>query len=274
MIELPEAIVISQQIERTLGGWRIARAEAAHTPHKFAWYTGDPAEYNDRLAGKTIGPAAAIGGLITFEAGDMEVCVGAPVHYHAAGEPLPKKHQLLIAFEDGSAITSSAQMWGAFACHPIGTPAALFDIDHARTAPSPLSDAFDRAYFDALWDENTPKLSTKAFLATEQRVPGLGNGALQDILWMARLNPRLKMGDLAPAQVDAMFAQVKSVLAQMVAQGGRDTERDLFWQPGGYATILSAKTAGAPCPACGQAIVKEAYLGGSVYHCPACQPRP
>ena len=274
MIELPEAIVIAQQIERTLGGRRIARAEANHTPHKFAWYTGDPAEYNQRLAGKTIGAATDIGGLIAFEAGDMEVCVGAPIRYHAAGEPLPPKHQLLIAFEDGSAISSAAQMWGAFACHLIGTPAAMFDVDHARGAPSPLSDAFDRAYFDALWDENTPKLSAKAFLATEQRVPGLGNGALQDILWQARLNPRVKMGELTAAQMDALFAQVKSVLAQMVAQGGRDTERDLFWQPGGYATILSARTAGTPCPRCDAEIVKEAYLGGSVYYCPTCQPRP
>ena len=28
-----------------------------------------------------------------------------------------------------------------------------------------------------------------------------------------------------------------------------------------------------PCPACGGAKTKEAYLGGSVYVCPACQPR-
>jgi len=274
MIELPEAIVIAQQIEATLAGRRIAQAEAGRTPHKFAWYTGDPAEYNGRLAGKAVGAATNVGGLIAFEAGDMEVCIGAPVRYHAAGEPHPKKHQLLIAFEDGSAISSAAQMWGAFFCHPLGTSTTAYDIDHASTAPSPLSAAFDRAYFDALWDENTARLSVKAFLATEQRVPGLGNGVLQDILWTARLNPRRKMGELSPAQVDALFATFKSVLAQMAAQGGRDTERDLFWRAGGYATILCAATAGAPCPACGEAIQKEAYLGGSVYYCPACQPRP
>jgi hypothetical protein len=48
MIELPEAVVIAQQITETLGGKRIAYAVANASPHKFAWYTGDPAEYNDR----------------------------------------------------------------------------------------------------------------------------------------------------------------------------------------------------------------------------------
>ncbi len=55
MIELPEAVVIARQITQTLGGKRIARAVANASPHKFAWYSGDPACYNQLLAGKMIG---------------------------------------------------------------------------------------------------------------------------------------------------------------------------------------------------------------------------
>ena len=44
MIELPEAVVIARQITETLGGRRIERAVANASPHKFAWYTGDPAD--------------------------------------------------------------------------------------------------------------------------------------------------------------------------------------------------------------------------------------
>ena len=50
MIELPEATVVTQQIAETLTGKRIASAVAGASPHKFAWYSGDPATYNDRLA--------------------------------------------------------------------------------------------------------------------------------------------------------------------------------------------------------------------------------
>ena len=57
----------------------------------------------------------------------------------------------------------------------------------------------------------------------------------------------------------------------MVLEGGRDTQTDLYGNDGGYKTILSAKTWKNPCPRCGGTIVKEAYLGGSVYYCSECQ---
>jgi formamidopyrimidine-DNA glycosylase len=271
MIELPEAVVIARQITETVGGKRIARAVANASPHKFSWYTGDPAEYNDRLAGKVIGTGNGVGGCIEFEAGDMMLSISAPIRYCAQGVKRPKKHQLLLEFEDGTAISSSAQMWGGFLCFPAGEKGGYPDADIARERPSPLSDAFDRAHFDTLFNEETPKLSAKAFLATEQRIPGLGNGVLQDILWTARIHPKRKMGELSEGAIDGMFESVKQVLAKMTAQGGRDTERDLFWQPGGYKTILSRNTVDMPCPACGTIIRKEAYLGGSIYYCAGCQ---
>jgi formamidopyrimidine-DNA glycosylase len=271
MIELPEAVVIAGQITETLGGKRIAQAVANASPHKFAWYTGDPAEYNGRLAGKTIGEAAGVAGNIEIRAGDMLLSISAPIRYHVQGEKRPKKHQLLLEFSDGTAISSSAQMWGGFFCFPTGEKGGFPDYDIAKERPSPLTDAFDRAYFDRLFDAETPKLSAKAFLATEQRIPGLGNGVLQDILWTARIHPRRKMGELPESAIQDMFEAVKRVLAEMTAQGGRDTERDLFGRPGGYQTILSKNTVGMPCPACGTLIRKEPYLGGSIYYCAGCQ---
>ena len=271
MIELPEAVVIARQITATLAGKRIACAVANASPHKFAWYTGDPAEYNARLAGKVIGHGSSVAGSIEFGAGDMVLSISAPIRYHARGERRPDKHQLLVEFEDGTAITSSAQMWGGFFCFTLGSEAGFPESDIARKRPSPLTDAFDRPYFATLFDENTPKLSAKAFLATEQRIPGLGNGALQDILWTARIHPKRKMGDLPEAEVEALYGAVKRVLAEMVAEGGRDTERDLFGQPGGYKTVLSKNTVDKPCPACGTVIRKEPYLGGAIYYCGGCQ---
>lgn len=271
MIELPEAAVVASQINETLQGRRIERAVANASPHKFAWYTGDPAEYNARLAGKTIGVAGYAGCNIEFTASDVKLCISAPIRYHDRGAKRPKTHQLLIEFDDGAAISSSAQMWGGFLCFPLGEPSGLPDLELAQTRPSPLTEAFDRATFAALFNEETPKLSAKAFLATEQRIPGLGNGVLQDILWTARIHPRAKMADLPETATDAMFRAVKEVLAAMAAQGGRDTERDLFGQPGGYRTVLSRNTVGSPCPACGQTICKQPYLGGSIYYCGRCQ---
>ena len=131
------------------------------------------------------------------------------------------------------------------------------DYHIAKEKPSALSEAFDRAYFEGLRAEGGAKLSAKEFLATQQRVPGLGNGVLHDILWTAQINPKRKMGDLSEQEFDGLFEAVKRVLAAMAEQGGRDTERDLFGQPGGYRTILSKNTLDQPCPRCGGTIPRK-----------------
>lgn len=164
MIELPEAAALAAQINGTLKGKRILRAVANQSPHKFAWHTGDPAEYSDRLAGKVIGEAVGVGGNVETHAGDMVLSVSAPIRYHAQGEKRPKKHQLLVEFEDGTAIHSTAQMWGGFFCFPADGKGGFPDYDIAKERLSPLSEAFDRAYFDTLFDAETPKLSAKVFL--------------------------------------------------------------------------------------------------------------
>lgn len=277
MLELPEAVVIAQQMNETLRGKRIARAVAAQSPHKFAWYTGDPANYNNLLAGRVIGEAIPVAGQVEIELGDaageanLLLVISAAMHYHPAGEKPPKKHQLLLEFEDGSAMSVTVQMWGAMFCFPKGEKGGFIDYDLAKERPSPLSEAFDRAYFDSLFDPECGKLSAKEFLATKQRIPGLGNGVLQDILWESRIHPRRKMATLSAEDVTAMYNAVKTVLRQMTEQGGRDTEKDLFGQPGGYKTVLSKNTVGTRCPDCGTMIAKEAYMGGSIYYCEMCQ---
>jgi len=148
-----------------------------------------------------------------------------------------------------------------------------YDDEYYRVAkrlPSPLSDLFDLPYFLELAEENSGK-SAKAFLATEQRIPGLGNGVLQDILFNAHVHPKTKINLLTEQEMEELFGSVKTTLCKMTVQGGRDTETDIFGKPGGYHTLLSKNTVGQPCPVCGGEIVKAAYMGGSVYYCPQCQ---
>ncbi len=52
---------------------------------------------------------------------------------------------------------------------------------------------------------------------------------------------------------------------------GSFVEKRYIFAPGGYKTLLSAKTYKDPCPVCEGDIIKQAYLGGSVYYCPSCQ---
>ena len=278
MIELPETYVLAEQINRTLVGKTIAAAAADTHHHAFAWYTGDPAGYNDKLAGRTVtsanpGTVHSCGGQVEIICEDMLLVISTPIKYHEPGAKLPKSHQLLLTFADGSAMSCTVQMWGAMFCFPVGADDFPYDKGFVRNqAPSPYEAGFDEAYFHSLWDSVKPTMSAKAFLATEQRIPGLGNGVLQDILFGAGIHPKRRMQTMGDAERAVLFHSLKDTMTQMKEQGGRDTERDLFCNPGGYRTILSAKTLSHPCPQCGDTLVRQAFLGGNIYFCPTCQP--
>jgi len=273
MIELPEAIVVSRQLNKTVSGKRIKNVITAYSPHKFAWYNGDPYKYNDLLAGKEIGIANAFGGWIEIKAKDVMIsfCDGINLRFHAKNEKRPLKHQLLMEFEDLAAISASVQMYGGLFCYMAGQLKNEY-ILLAKGKPSPLSDQFDMTYFLQIFSEpGVNKLSAKALLATNQRIPGLGNGVLQDILFNAKIHPKRKVDTLTEGDREVLFNSVKSTLAEMVSFGGRDTENDLFGCPGGYMTKVSKNTVGKNCSSCNSIINKEAYMGGSIYYCSGCQ---
>jgi len=273
MIELPEALNIAGQINDTIHGKRVASVIAVQTPHKLAWYYGEPQKYSDLLVGKTIGKANAYGGLVEIKAENANILLGdgAGIRFHSKGEPRSAKHQLLIEFDDYSAISVSVQMYGG-----IGTflEGELDNIYYrvAKEKPSPRSSTFDKVYFGRIVSaQEVQKLSLKALLATEQRIPGLGNGILQDILFNAKMHPKKKVNTLAETDKEVLFNSVKTTISAMATKGGRDTELDLFGRPGGYKTILCKNTVNKPCPVCGTIIQKEAYMGGSIYYCEKCQ---
>ncbi|MDD5037748.1 MAG: hypothetical protein PHN78_00275 [Dehalococcoidales bacterium] len=273
MIELPEALNLAGQINDAIYGKRIASVIVAQTPHKLAWYYGDRQKYSDLLVGRIIGKANAWGGMVEIKAENANILFGegAAIRIHGKNEPRPAKHQLLIEFDDHSALSAAIQMYGGIGSFLEGELDNLY-YKVAREKPSPFSEAFNKAYFDSIISSpEVQKLSLKALLATGQRIPGLGNGVLQDILFNAKMHPKKKVSTLSEKDKEALFSSVKSTLSDMATRGGRDTELDLFGHLGGYKTILSKNTANRPCPVCGTGIKKEAYMGGSVYYCEKCQ---
>ena len=273
MLEMPESINIAKQLNQTIKGKVIIKVLANASPHKFAFYFGDPGKYHSLLSGKIVGEARAVAGFVENEAEDVRILFsdGVNIRYCAAGEPVPAKNQLHIEFEDNSSLVCTVQMYGGLWVYHEGENDNKYYLI-AMEKPSPLSEEFDEGYFRQLLDGVKKNLSAKAFLATEQRIPGLGNGVLQDILFNAGINPRLPLEKLADDDISRLFKSVKQTLHKMTAVGGRDTEKDIFGRSGGYETVMSKKTLSQPCPVCGGAVARQAYLGGNVYFCPVCQP--
>lgn len=276
MIEAPEARYLCDQLNETVRGKRITDVFTQFTPHKFAWFTGTSDEYAEWLTGKTINHAQPQGGMVEITIGDKVLVLtdGVNLRYLTPGTKLPAKHQLLIAFEDESCLVASVRMYGGIICYDNdATDEKLSDYYRtAKSKPQVMTDAFTKEYFLGLINaEGAQKKSAKAFLATEQTIPGLGNGVLQDILYHTHIHPKKKIAILTDKEKENLFYQVKETMNDIYQLGGRNTESDLFGKNGNYAACLSKDTAGMACPRCGETIVKENYLGGSIYYCRGCQ---
>ena len=273
MLELPEAFAMSAQLKNELLGEIICKVVVNQSPHKFAWYYENPQVYEGRLLGLKVTDVIPIAGQVEMQFEDMRLVLsdGVNIRLYEANEALPPKHQLLIQFESGKSLVFSVQMYGglmAFGDSENQNPYYLV----AKSKPSPLSTTFDLSYFKQLVKNEQKNPSLKAFLATEQRIPGLGNGVLQDILYEVGMHPKRKLKSLSDTDIKTLFDSVKGTLKEMTDRGGRDTEKDLFGKPCGYLTKLSSKTQDEPCYKCGDIIHKEAYMGGSIYYCATCQP--
>jgi formamidopyrimidine-DNA glycosylase len=272
MLEIPESRSISLQAGGKLINRRIAEVVNASSPHKFAFFAGDPSGYTRLLKDRTVMSVKGHGMFVDIICDDdvrITIGEGTNMRYYSETDNRPEKHQLLIVFDDGTCVAFTVAMYGGIWAYK-GT----FDNPyHQRSlnSISPLDDDFDELVFDEVFKSTSKDISLKALLATEQRIPGLGNGVLQDILFNAGLNPKQKKSTLSDFHKSELYYSLKTTIRNMTENGGRDTEKDFFGFPGKYKTILSKNTVNDPCPNCGNKIVKEAYMGGAVYFCPSCQ---
>lgn len=273
MLEIPETRTIAEQAQEALTGKIIVRVINATSPHKFAWFNGNPAKYGKLLTGRKIESTAGHGMFVDLNLDtDVHITIGdgTNIRYYHPKEEQPIKHQLLLELDDKSFLAFTVAMYGAIYAYK-GTFDNKYYVGSLNSI-SPLDERFDENLFENLFRSMKKDVSAKALLATGQRIPGLGNGVLQDILFNSGINPKRKISTISDFEKGELFHNLKFNLQDMTDKGGRDTEKNLFGNFGGYKTILSKNTYKNPCPNCGDTIIKEAYLGGSIYYCPICQP--
>lgn len=275
MFEIPEVETFVKQINATLTGKTIRSGSLGNSPHKFVWHNRGPEEFAQLVSGKTVGRALARGRwlFVDIEPGYVLVFgeMGGRILYHPAPAELPKKYHLHLQFADGSALSAATQMWGAMELFDAGRELERQYVKGMRVTP--VEKGFTFEYFTNLIDEllKGEKRSVKSLLTQDQILPGLGNSIAQDMMFRAGLSPRHPLADLSSGQRRQLFDAICGTLKEAIECGGRNDEFDLFNQPGGYRRIMDNEALKRPCPGCGGAVAKMAYLGGNCYYCPVCQ---
>ncbi|WP_207226839.1 hypothetical protein [Cecembia calidifontis] len=212
MIEIPESKTLSRQASQVFIGKKVVKVFPPTHTHKLVWFEGDPKDYPRLLEGRKVISVEGHGVFVDFrfeENVHLTVSDGTILRYYSSLVEAPSKYQLLIVFEDESCLVFTVAMYGGIMVYQ-GKLENKYHLGSLQ-AISPLDDAFDQTHVYEILDA-AKDLSAKALLATEQRIPGLGNGVLQDILFNAGIHPKRKKSSLSESEKEKLFQSLKLTL--------------------------------------------------------------
>jgi formamidopyrimidine-DNA glycosylase len=267
MLELPEVLTLSRQLNRELKGRTIASAGRGNSPHKFAFFKPSEQEIAKTLARKKVDAVRGDGKYILFELKPRAVFgiaeMDGRILFHDKAAELPSKYQLLVSFTDGTALTATVGLWGFFGVGDV------VPVDQTNTI-DPLGRDFTLARFNQLFAEYPkPNHAIKAFLINRPRLRGFGNGYMQEMLFRAGILPTRRVASIDGEEKRRLHRAVRDVLAEATRKGGSADTCDIYGRPGGYVKAVGAKV--KSCTVCRTPIEKKSFLGGATYYCPRCQ---
>ena len=267
MLELPEVLNLSRQLDAELKGRRIASAGRGNSPHKFAFFKPSEEETAKTLAGRKVAAVRGVGKYIYFDLKPKALFsiaeMDGRILFHGKGASLPAKYQLLVRFEDGAALTATVGLWGFFG---VG---GVVPVDQSKTI-DPLGPEFTLSCFERLFTEYPkPSHPIKAFLINRPRLRGFGNGYMQEMLFRAGILPTRRVSSLDRDERKRLHRAVRGVLADATRMGGSADACDIYGRPGRYVKAVGARV--EACTSCGTPIAKRSFLGGATRYCPGCQ---
>lgn len=274
MLDLPEVLTISAQMDKTIRGKTVQQFSRGNSPHKFAFIKPPADECAKVVRGKQIGRVTgdAKSIFISIEPGYVFRTneMAGRLLFHEKDAKLPQKYQWIMRFSDGTSLTATVGLWAFFGltkAKELGKP------PYRCEGLSPIGDQLTYKRFTELFEEyeKPDKNSIKAFLINRPKINGFGNAYMQEMLFHAGIHPTRKVASLTAKERRKLYDSMRKVLNQAIKLGGSGDERDLFGNPGRYKRMLSAKAQREPCPKCGGKIGKISFLGGATYFCEGCQ---
>ena len=267
MAELPEINLISQQMKtelvgKTIAGIEIGQPKCLNIPPEVFTTALVGAHVTDvYYRGKWIFTATSQGWLL--------LCLGMGGEILLVNRAtLPEKHRVIIDFSDHSCL--AVNFWWFGYVHYADQLK-----NHKMTANlGPNAIALSPESLGALLNKRRGILKT--FLLDQDRIAGIGNFYIHDILFRARLHPLRLIQTLNRDEINALAAAIHDRLQLSIDKGGFYYELNLYGQKGGFVMtdlVLGYKE-NQPCPVCGTTIQKIKTGSTHSFICPQCQKAP
>lgn len=278
MPELPEVEVVRRGLEAHVVGRTIAHVDVLH-PRPVRRHLGGPADFAARLTGRRVEAARRRGKYLwlPLDSGDAllgHLGMSGQMLLQSAGAPDERHLRVRFGLDANHELRFVDQrMFGGLAVSDGG---ADLPPEIAHIARDPMDPAFD----DELFVTRVRKKSSgiKRILLDQTVVSGVGNIYADEALWLAALHGDRAGRRLTRAQVLAVLAGVRQVMASALDQGGTSFDAlyvNVNGESGYFDRSLQAYgQEGRPCARCGTAIVRVSFMNRSSYFCPGCQRRP
>jgi formamidopyrimidine-DNA glycosylase len=272
MIEIPEAKALVRQARELLIGRIVEDIQVMNSSNRFCWLNKEKPEIEKLITGKKITEIKQSGHYVRFlfSNGIEIACAEDIVYRYVKHSDLTEKNQLVLIFDNGYDLEIKVKLYGFIL---IGSLDELLDnhpyFKLAYHSIDVLSSQFTEEYFRKVTLLDSKKGTVKQALATEQHIPGLGNGVLHDILFDAKLLPFRKTSTLSFEDIHQLYQSIIKKIDEMSLFDGRDLQTDLFGEKGKYKTLMNSSQ--KSCPVCHHDLIQKSYLGGKVIYCPICQ---
>ena len=277
-IELPEAKILAEQMNKELRGKRIksCHLQDYERLQRIGMLDKDTKSFDQLVNGK-IEFAISRGNVIRVKLNNgMNLILGpeygGKIFYHTSEKTGPRKFHLKVDFSDGTALTIRLTSMGLIHAAKDNEleRSYVFRRDFNPEVPSPIDEEFTFERFSKLLADNN-RMFKSVLVGKDAVVVGLSNSAFQDIIYRARLHPKRKASELNKDESRALYGAIKLVLRERIRLNGKDQFYDLYGNQGGYTPAMGPNMKQQPCPICGTPIEKLSVGGGHVYFCPNCQ---
>ncbi len=285
MPELPEVETVRRGLLTHLAGRRI-KAVRVHHDRAVRRHPGGADDFQAVLAGRLVQDVRRRGKYLWWALDDGDAVLahlGMSGQFRLGGptgtapDPLHPHLRIRFTFDDaGPGLDFLDQRtFGGMTYAPGGAelPAAI-----AHIARDPLDPAFSAA--DVVAAVRRRHTGIKRALLDQTVVSGVGNIYADEALWRARMHFERPTERLTRAQASTVLAAATEVMTDALAVGGTSFDAlyvDVNGESGYFDRSLNVYgRADRPCPRCGTAIRRSAFMNRSSYWCPRCQrpPRP
>ncbi len=267
MPELPDITVYLDALERRILGRTLSRVEILGPS---VLRTVDPPLAAGE--GKHVATLRRLGKRIVLGLEDdlflvIHLMIAGRLQWRDGAAKLARRSTLArLTFDAGTLYLTEAGTRRRASIHLVRGERALTELDRGGLE---VLEADEAAFTARLRSESH---TVKRALADPRLFSGIGNAYSDEILHRARLSPLLLTGRMTDAQVAALYAATKAVLAEWIARlrqetGDRWPEKVTAFRAG----MAVHGRFREPCPVCGESVQRIRYADNETNYCAHCQ---